>query len=150
MLRLGSARGDVDTSAQASRRRLSYSFLVHSYSSLCFKAHVSRTGDNPGSDLLLTATLSEYELPVEKRATVWAEMTRPDGSTAVVALTENDPGRFTGSTTETLNGLYRFRVRARGTTLRERPFTREQTLTTVLGRTIVTDPGSGLDLCRLI
>ena len=98
--------------------------------------------------MMLTATLSEYTVPMQRRATVWAEMERPDGTSKVLKMKEEDPGRFTAATVETVAGLYRFRVRAIGLTFRERQFTREQTLTAVIGRF---GESSGVsELCRLL
>ena len=77
-------------------------------------------------------------------------MTRPDGSQKVVSMKEEEPGRFAASIVETLQGIYTFRVRAAGTTFKERPFTREQTLTAVLGPTGSGDTTGGSDWCRIL
>lgn len=80
---------------------------------------------------------------------MWAEMTRPDGTTKVLPFSQEEPGRFTALTTETTVGLYGFRVRAAGTTSKERPFTREQTATAFIGRTGRGEVPGTSELCRL-
>jgi hypothetical protein len=148
ILQVGRASDLPGVAAQAARLQMPYSLVVHSYSSLQFRARLAQSGYAPGSLLMLTATLSEYSVPVAGRATVWAEMVRPDGTSKVVTMKEDDPGRFTAATTETVAGLYRFRVRATGVTFRERPFTREQTLTAVIGP--FGDSSTDSELCKLL
>ncbi len=150
VLRLGKTVTTDAVSVQSHRSRMPYAVLVHAYSSLQFRAKLSQSGFEPGSTLMLTATLFEYERPVESGATVWAEMTRPDGTSKGVAFSQDEPGRFTALTTESTVGLYRFRVRATGTTSKERPFTREQTLTAFIGRTGRGEVPGTSDLCRLL
>jgi len=134
----------------AVERGLDYSLMVHSYSSLNFSAFVAQSSYLPGAELFLTAVLTEYEVPVEKRAKVWAQITRPDGTSAVIELSEDEPGRFSGKTLAFVVGLYVIRMRASGTTFAERPFTREQTLTAA----VLAQEGGGTrqplgDLCKL-
>ena len=74
----------------------------------------------------LTATLMEYGVPVDHRAGVWADITRPDGSQFTLTLPETDPGRFERGFVASLTGLYSMRVRAIGSTFRGTPFEREQ------------------------
>jgi hypothetical protein len=137
-----------EVAAQATWLHMPYSLVVHSYSSLKFRAGITQSGYAPGSQLMLTATLSEYGVPVQGRATVWAEMARPDGTSKVLTMKEEEPGRFTATSTEAVAGLYRFRVRAIGVTFRERPFTREQTLTAVIGS--FGDSSGDSELCKLL
>src|SRR5262249_48964739 len=63
-------------------RGLSYSLLVHTYSSLTFRASVAQSSYVPGAVISLSASLTEYSVPVDHRAKVWAAITRPDGDTA--------------------------------------------------------------------
>ncbi len=150
VLRLGKTPDSTATNAAAVRSRNPYSVVVHAYSSLRFRARIAQTGYTPGSQFLLSATLFEYEVPVEGRARVWAEMSRPDGSTKLLPMKEEEPGRFTAATAETAGGLYTFRVRAAGTTFRDERFTREQTLTGVMGPYGSGDKTGSSDLCRLL
>lgn len=103
-----------------------YSVVVHARSSLAMVAHLTQPSYEPGTDLNLRAVLSEIGLPIEGRARVRAEVTRPDGSQTVAELAETEPGVFEGSTPALLAGIYPVRFRATGTTLRGSAFTREQ------------------------
>ena len=76
---------------------------------------------------------------------MWAEVTRPGGSSVTVTLAADHPGEFSGSFPADRPGVYAIRVRARGRTRVGRPFTREQTVTAAVwrGGDVVVDPGSG-------
>jgi hypothetical protein len=92
-------------------------------------AKAEPSGISIGDSITLYASLTEYDVPVEKRARVWAEVTLPNQSKQSMALTEKSSGQFEASLAMTLSGLYTLRVRARGETLRGTAFEREQTLT---------------------
>jgi murein tripeptide amidase MpaA len=111
-----------------------YSVVVHARSSLRLAAHLGQQSFEPGGRVDLRAVLSEIDLPVEKRARVVADVRRPDGSATTLALAEAEPGVFEGGFTAPLEGTYAVRLRARGTTLRGFPFTREQTRTATVWR----------------
>jgi hypothetical protein len=81
-----------------------------------------------GAMMTLSAVLSEYGIPVDRRAAVRAELQRPDGTQAVLNLAEGEPGVFQVSTIAAMQGVYRFRVVAEGQTMRGLPFSREQQL----------------------
>jgi hypothetical protein len=115
-------------SASANGGVLPYDIVVHTYSNLNFRAYVSQSSFEPGASAALTASLREYDVPVDGRASVWAEVTRPDGSAFTLAMPQVDPGQFTGTFTCGLSGLYPVRVRAVGTTFYGSAFQREQTL----------------------
>ena len=106
-----------------------YNLMVHSYSNLRMRARLTQSSFEPGATLNLRAVLTEYGLPVNRRAMVRAELVRPDLTTAIVVLNEVEPGIFAASVPANSNGVYQFRVRAAGATLRSQPFTREQGLT---------------------
>lgn len=106
-----------------------YSVAVQTYSNLKMKAAVEQGGFSPGAELLFQAALSEYGLPVEKRASVQVELTRPGGSVVSLAMAETLPGTFEVATTATLAGVYHARFLARGATLRGTLFTREHLAT---------------------
>jgi hypothetical protein len=114
---------------QQSVHGVRYNLMVHSYSNLRMRALLTQTSFEPGASLNLRAVLTEYGLPVERRALVRAELVRPDLSTAIVVLNEVEPGIFEASIPANSIGVYQFRVRAAGATLRGQPFTREQGLT---------------------
>ena len=137
---------------------LPYSVNVHSYSNLRLRASVAQDGLEPGARLTLRGVLTEYGLPVEGRARVHADVVRPDGTTATLALTERAPGIFEGGVATTTSGVYRFTVKASGVTMRRRPFTREQIVTGHVWRGGNQPPphgdgdpgGLGEQLCRFV
>ncbi len=77
----------------------------------------------------IAATLDEYGVPVDHRASVAAEVTDPGGSTVSLGMAETQPGRFETTTVAAIDGVYRVRVMATGVTFSGTPFTREQNLT---------------------
>ncbi|MGB2713656.1 MAG: tyrosinase family protein [Vicinamibacterales bacterium] len=135
-----------------------YNFNVHAYSNLRMRASLSQTSHVPGATITVRAVLTEYGVPVAARAICRAELTRPDNSQAVLAMSEVQPGVFEGAVQAMASGIYRFRPLAEGQTLRARPFTREQTLTGAVWRGGDDDPPTSKDdpnidrdrFCRLI
>ncbi len=123
------ARRVEATAEQGAVRGLPYSVVVHAYSDLSLRARLEQWQFDPGSTVGLHATLSESDIPLAHGAHVRAEILRPDGTAATVALAEDEPGHFAGSFTTTLPGVYRFRVRASGRSSAGYHFQREQTLT---------------------
>lgn len=139
----------------ASAHGLRYSLNVHAYSNLRMRSQVTQTSMEPGATLTLRATLTEYGLPIEGRATVQTELTRPDGTKIVLPLGELEPGIHETAVVATLSGIYTFWVRASGSTLRGRPFTREQVVTGVVWDSgddphPRTGPRDGDQLCCLL
>lgn len=123
---------------------LPYSLIVHAYSNISLQAHVEQRGFEPGAQILLHASVAQSGIALAHAAHVWAEVTRPDNSSATVSLVEHLDGQFSVQFASTLPGVYRFRIRARGTTQRGEPFTREKTLTAAVwrGGDHSADPGS--------
>lgn len=111
-----------------------YSLTARAWSDLNLRATVSQNSHEPLATLAIRAVLTEYDVPVDHRASVGAELVRPDGTQTTLALQEVEPGIFEGSTIATLSGVYRFRVLAAGTTFRGAPFTREQLVTASVWR----------------
>lgn len=107
---------------------LAYSLLVHAYSNLTMDAELQQSGYEPGDDLRLSAWITESGIPVGT-ASVWAEVTRPDGNTSEVQLEPRENDRYGASITASSPGVYRTRIRARGETRRGRPFQRAQVVT---------------------
>jgi hypothetical protein len=124
-------RSMIPSQAFASRA-LPYNLVVHSYSNLRFKAFVEQSGFAPGAVLLVGASLLQYDYPLEGQATVFAEITLPDGGTTRIQLDEHGGGQFAANFTATRSGLYTMRIRAAGSTLEGTPFTREQTLSAAI------------------
>lgn len=129
-----------------------YCLSVHSFSNLRMTATLSQDAYVPGSRFTLRATLTEYNLPVEKRATVSADVEYPDHTHAVVPCTEILPGVFETTLPANTAGIYRFTVMAAGGTYRGVPFTREQLLTGAVFHEIKQPPVDNTkeDLCRLL
>jgi hypothetical protein len=113
-----------------------YCLSVHSFSNLRMNATVEQDGFTPGSTLSLRASLTEYNLPVERRASVRAELEYPDHTRTVLTLTESEPGIFHASLAASASGIYRFNIIAEGGTYRGAPFTREQLLTAAVSHGI--------------
>jgi hypothetical protein len=131
-----------------------YSLNVHSYSNLRLKSGISQNSYQPGAELSLRAVLTEYGLPIEHRATVQAELERPDETKALLKLSEVEPGVFEVATKATMSGIYRFRISAIGKTQRGRDFTRDLLLTGAVYRggdePLPTGKGDHEWICRLI
>jgi len=106
-----------------------YDAIVHTLSALQFAARIEQSGIYAGANATVTASLTEYDVPVERRARVWAEVTLPNQLSLLLSLNEEAPGQFLASLPLSSSGLYTLRVRARGETLRGNPFERERTLT---------------------
>jgi Mg-chelatase subunit ChlD len=135
-----------------------YSFSAHAFTNIRMDARLSQNSLQPGASVTITATLTEYGLPVDHRASVSAELELPDNTLTTLALPETSPGRFQATMTATIPGVYRIRLVATGVTTRGIPFTREQLLsaTAILGGDNP-PPSSGPStktedaaLCRLI
>lgn len=69
-----------------------------------------------------------------RKASVRAELRLPDGSTMSLPLARSAAGVYEASIDALLPGIYRFTVKARGTSSRRAPFTREQVLTGAVWR----------------
>ena len=143
--RAGRPRPEPAAAEPGRRPGLPYSLVVHTYSSVSLRADVDQDSREPGATVDLRATLTQSALPVEGDPFVWAEVTRPGGSSVTVTLAADHPGEFSGSFPADRPGVYAIRVRARGRTRVGRPFTREQTVTAAVwrGGDVVVDPGSG-------
>jgi hypothetical protein len=111
-----------------------YSVIAQSYSNLRMTAAVEQASFEPGAEVTLRTTLTEYGLPVERRARVEVELMRPSGTPLTVSLAEIEPGIFEATTKALYAGIYRARFMARGVTLRGALFTREQLTTFAVWR----------------
>lgn len=105
-----------------------YNLSAHAFSNLRFRATLSQDSLQPGATLTVRAALTEYGVPVDHRASVYAMLERPDNSQATIGLSEVEPGLFEASTRANIQGVYRFHLIASGVTMRGLPFTREQQL----------------------
>ncbi len=103
-----------------------YSVNVHSRSNLRLEVSTAQTSREPGGTAQIRAVLTEYGIPVDGRATVRLERTRPDGTTVSSQLAETQPGVFETTFVGIDAGVHHCRVMAKGKTLRAQVFTREQ------------------------
>ena len=135
-----------------------YSFTAQAFTNLRMAARLSQNSLEPGASVTISATLTEYGIPVAHRATVQAYVELPDSTMVTLPAPETDAGRFQANMTAVIAGVYRIRVVASGVTMRGAPFTREQLLsaTAILGGD-TPSPTSGPStkdadeaLCRLI
>ena len=106
-----------------------YSVEVHTFSNLRMRPRIDQSSLEPGAAISLRAQLTEYGIPVEGRAEVNVKVTRPDGSVITIDLNEEPEGNFDNVFIADMSGIYTCRFMASGTTMRGKPFTREQTLT---------------------
>jgi hypothetical protein len=136
-----------------------YNLLVHAYSTLRMSAGLERGVVGPGERVEVTATLSESGVPVTTRAALWMEVQSPTANVASAQLRVDADGVFRGSFATHAPGVYQIRVRARGSSLAGKPFSREKVLSAAAvakGGTLV-DPGFEAEqaarderLCRLL
>jgi hypothetical protein len=150
--RLGKDR-DVAVSPNVHRGFLPYSFLVHTTSNLQFSAWMMQESFKPGAKVSLYATLKEYDVSMVDRATVWAEIARPDGGTFSLDLQQRHDGTYSASFATSMAGVYFCRVRAEGYSSKGRAFTREKMLTAGVyyGRyDPLPPPDPGELICRLL
>lgn len=106
-----------------------YSVEVHTFSNLRMRPRIDQSSLEPGAAITLRANLTEYGMPVESRGVVNVRVTRPDASVVTHTLDEEPEGNFEKVFTANMSGIYNCRFMASGTTMRGKPFTREQTLT---------------------
>jgi hypothetical protein len=114
------------STGQASAR---YNLSIYALSNLRMRATLTQSGNEPGAIIYLRAALTEYAIPLPSPAWVRAEMVRPDETQSIITFTQVGPGAYEASVPASQAGVYRFRIIAEGSTMRGRPFTREQTLT---------------------
>jgi hypothetical protein len=132
---------------------LPYSLLVHAYSNIAFVPRVLQTSFVPGATVQILVELDQYGVPLDRPASVWSDISSPDGSSRTVALAQSSPGRFTGSFPAANTGVYVVDVQARGITWEGQNFQREQRLTAVVfpgGDNPVPRPPGESPLCELL
>jgi hypothetical protein len=123
------AGSEVATQPPTEGRTLPYSLLVHTYSNLSFRASLEQSGWEPGAQVTIHGALAESGMSPRPGTSVWAEITESNETSMTIRLAETDVGRFSGSFTASVTGVYRCRVRASGRTRAGHTFQREQTLT---------------------
>ncbi|MCB0257104.1 MAG: VWA domain-containing protein, partial [Anaerolineae bacterium] len=115
--------------ARARTHGVRYNLSVYALSNLRLRGTLSQDSYEPGANLALHCTLTEYGLPLAGRATVTADLTRPDNTVVTLSLPEVGPGVFEAQTVANLSGVYTARAIAEGKTARGRDFVREHTFT---------------------
>jgi hypothetical protein len=102
-----------------------YAALVHAYSNLRMKCTLGQSSYEPGATLALRVALTEYGVPLQKKASVRAKVGAPDGTSSVITLTRTGIGVYEASLSANYSGVYRFLIRASGMTTRNAAYTRE-------------------------
>jgi hypothetical protein len=118
---------DIAAYQYAARHGARYAVEVHARSSIRMKSELLQKGTGLGDSMQITAQLTEAGLPLSGRAEVVAEMSGPMGA-ETLKLEERGPGQFALMLPGRARGLYRFRLIARGQSLRGERFTRERWL----------------------
>jgi hypothetical protein len=84
---------EVDTSDRIGHG-IRYSFSAQAFTNTRMDARLPQNSLQPGASITISATLTEYGIPVAPRANVRAERELPDKTRATLALSEADSGRF--------------------------------------------------------
>lgn len=141
------------------RHGVAFTVTVQARSSVRLSVTTDRSSRRPGGTAIVTATLSDFGIPLAASAAVTARVDAPDGAVSTVTLAEAEPGRYVAEVPTTAAGVHRVLVTARGRTLRAEPFTREQLRTLAVWRRgddrppTSPDSGAGADraaLCELL
>ena len=125
---LASLENDREKFDEVKTHGLRYSFNVHSSSDLRLKAQLEQASREPGGMITLSAQLTQYERPLDNSASVRAELERPNGTKSNLTLSEVEPGVFNVTFNAGSAGVYKVRVLAKGQSIQNNPFTREQLL----------------------
>ena len=118
------SHGNIDPSS-AYYGGVPYTLLVHALSGVKMKARLSQNHYEPGAEINLAVMLTQYGIPLETVASVTAGLTSPQGTTGTINFTMTGPGEYAAKTTAMQSGIYRFLIKASGTTIRGRSYTRE-------------------------
>ena len=102
------------------------------------KTQIDQNGISPGSTMFVRATLIEYGVPVDHRALVRAEFTRPDGS-AHCCHSPNIGRGVRGSADRHRGRRLPVPYPGEGSTLRGQPFTREDLSTGAITSSDIVD-----------
>lgn len=119
----------IDPQTIGNAQGVKYTVGAYSFTNLRMRATATQSSFVPGASVALRAVLTEYGIPIDRRASVLVEVTRPDLTSTVIHLVETEPGIFEAPTTAAQQGVHRYRFIGEGTTLRGRPFRREHTAT---------------------
>ena len=126
---LSSLDNSPDQMNQAKIHGVRYNLSVYALSNLRLRGTLSQNSYEPGAQLSLRCSLTEYGLPLRGQATMAADLTRPDGSTMTLPLPKVETGIYEAQITATMSGIYTAHAKAVGKTERNRDFTREHIFT---------------------
>ncbi len=149
-------REDSATLQQVRQHGVAFTVTVQARSNVRLDVRTSQTSRRPGGTAAITATLTDFGIPLASSASVVAHIHAPDGTTSAFALSETEPGRYTSSFVTNVAGVHRALVAAHGSTLRGERFTREELRTFGVWNggddrpPTAHDPGKGTDLCGLL
>lgn len=130
---------------------LPYRLIAHAYSNLQFEARLRQDAFKPGAVVTLEASLTTYGVPYADAATAWAEVVRPDLTTANLTLDRMADGLYSTTFVASMTGVYHCRVRAEGYFQSKDRFTREKTLTAATWYSDEITVASGNDaLCEFL
>jgi hypothetical protein len=149
------SRKDAQDITRIRTHGVPFTLAVQARSSLRLKVAVAQPSRVPGSQAVLTATLTESGIPLGHSAQVDALVTAPDGTPSTLGFTEIDDGVYRAAAATPTPGVYSVLVRAWGTSLRGEPFTRQELRTLAVwsrGDDRVTPPvpGAGVDWCDML
>jgi hypothetical protein len=114
--------------ANSVRESLPYSFVVHAYSNLSLQARSYQVSLKLGSTVGVLASLNEYDVPLMREASVWAEVTQPDQSTFGLTLQKTSQGSYAGDFSTTIREFTRVESEPKGLPLRGTRYAREKTV----------------------
>ena len=120
---------DNQTGSNNFTNSISYSLLVHAYSSLKMRVDLTQTGYEPGDTIKLNVLLTQFGIPLTKNASVYTILKMPNGIEKTLNLQKYGEGEYQLSLTAEYSGVYQFRIIANGISFRGRDFTREQVRT---------------------
>jgi hypothetical protein len=135
---------DLSTRQRLMTHGLPFILNVHAVSDLEMKVTAVQFSHAPGSNVEVTASLTESGIPLERRASVSMEVTKPDSAQETVVLNEVEPGVHRATLPMSQVGLYSLLTKGRGQNFSGKPFTREElrTAATWIDQTGPTGPGN--------
>lgn len=134
-----------------------YTLLVHAYSSLRMETTVVQDHYEPGAEIRIQVQFTQHGIPLQANTNVSVILTHPNGQEQNLNMNKNKYGLFSSTIKASEFGIYEFRIKGNGESLRGRPFTRDMVRTAAAwrGGNVIDDPGSGdgqsrEELCHLI
>ena len=110
-----------------------YNVIVSARSSIQMETQIEQKGFGPGADRSIVAFMRGFGAPLSADVRLFAQVTRPDGVSAILPLEHQGNGRFeTALPDSKMFGLYNIVVHAAGQTPGGFPLRREQTLSGVV------------------